>query len=216
MAKEASKQSTRPLARWFQFLIGAWSKQSLWSTKIRIHSTTTWYAISFQLNNFGKEEYPLKGCDEIANQRSPALGSYRGWIAESHPGPLKLARFIDTIWDAIINLASVGNINYKSDLQVLIFWHLVYLMQPFHLYSLIDPTDRFFRWEHGALKRLCRGRVIVSWCTWETSKRMTSRSRHGRSWNGSWRLRKGSAAKYSWHSTPEKKKSPSEGCFVFS
>lgn len=32
--------------------------------------------------------------------------------------PLKLARHVDALWDVLIRLASVGNINCKSDLQV--------------------------------------------------------------------------------------------------
>lgn len=51
-------------------------------------------------------------------QRSEAI---EAGLRKAIQAPLKLARFIDTIWDAIINLASVGDINYKSDLQVLIF-----------------------------------------------------------------------------------------------
>lgn len=33
--------------------------------------------------------------------------------------PLNLAKHIDTVWDTLVQLASVGNINCKSDLQVL-------------------------------------------------------------------------------------------------
>lgn len=40
--------------------------------------------------------------------------------------PLHLAKHVDSVWDVLIQLASVGNINCKSDLQV----HEKHLLKP--------------------------------------------------------------------------------------
>lgn len=35
--------------------------------------------------------------------------------------PLNLAKHVDTVWDTLVQMAAVGNINCKSDLQVFFF-----------------------------------------------------------------------------------------------
>lgn len=36
--------------------------------------------------------------------------------------PLNLAKHVDTVWDTLVQMAAVGNINCKSDLQVFFFY----------------------------------------------------------------------------------------------
>lgn len=40
--------------------------------------------------------------------------------------PLNLAKHVDAVWDVLVRLAEVGNINCKSDLQVKVSLHRVF------------------------------------------------------------------------------------------